>query len=162
MLKMFEKLITETSKGIIKADNHKADFREYLPCESKKHQLKGTIFEGQFFIISPVWPYDDRYLEKTFNSTPFNVDVMLNDFYESEREIVTKYSITRSDNYYSGKKDLVKLETDNRHAYISGEWFKMIKDDLSDIQIYIKDEKTPLVIKWYGNIVSVIMPIKVV
>lgn len=165
MLKVFNEVNKLVIKYVDKANSNKVGYRDLLIAESEQDKLKnGIIIKGSCLIMTAVWIFDSAKLNDIFKITPFKIESLMKSIIESDYEKVTSLNTTRKSNYYGGKKDLVQLITGTgKQVYISGDYFNFFKADYfaGDITIKVKDEKSPVLVKWYDDLIGYMLPVRI-
>lgn len=158
-MKLWEKVNKEIATCITKVD--KLPFRHVILCHSEKDNTTGVIFGGTLMINTPdeMWVFDNTKLQKNLKLSPdiCKTDNIINftDSYE-KAYVACKISNTRY-------KELLVLETEQgKKCHIQYEFYKkFFEADREEIEIYIKNEKAPVYIKWMNITIGVIVPIHV-
>lgn len=156
-MKLWEKVNKEIATCLGKAD--KLAYRYVILCHSEKENTTGVIFDGTLMINMPdeMWVFDNAKLQKKLNISPeiCKADNIINMSDEYEKAYVAcKIS---NDKY----KELLVLETEQgKKCNIQYEFYKkFFEADREEIEIYIKNEKSPVYIKWMEYTIGVILPV---
>lgn len=156
-MKLWEKVNKEIATCLGKAD--KLAYKYVILCHSEKEKSTGVIFGGTVMINMPdeFWPWNNTVLQRQFNnaSNILDSDNILGHTDEYEKAYAAcKIS---NDQY----KELLVLETEHgKKCNIQYEFYKkFFEADREQIEIYIKNEKSPVYIKWMEYTIGVILPI---
>lgn len=156
-MKLWEKVNKEIATCIAKSD--KLPFRHVILCHSEKENTTGVIFGGTLMINTPdeMWVFDNAKLQKNLNLSPniCKADNIIN--FSDEYEKAYAACKISNDTY----KELLVLETEQgKKCNIRYEFYKkFFEADREEIEIYIKNEKSPVYITWMQKTIGVILPI---
>jgi len=157
-MKLWEKVNKEIATCLGKSD--KLAYKYVILCHSEKEKTTGVIFGGTIMINMPddFWPWNTTVLQRQFKSCDLlKSDNMLNCVDGYEKAYIK--SKVPNDRY----KELLILQSETgKECKIAYDNFKKFFECDSDlIEIYIKNEKSPVYIKWMEFTIGVIMPVYV-